>query len=96
MENTIMIVQKNRGLADILFIALTLVCVIVGNLAVAKTKTPDTPLEQAMEKIILLQSGQEVDFSAHLKKGLDGKLVTTDMKAHATKPLEPTAIIYTK
>ena len=96
MENTIMIVQKNRGLADIIFIALTLVCVIVGNLAVGATKTPDTPLEQAMEKLLYLQTGQEVDFSAHLKKGLDGKLITTDMKARATKPLEPTAIIYTK
>ena len=77
--------NKNGGFADWVFIALIFVASIIGASVSRVTKTPDTPLEQAMEKLIHLHTGQEVDFSSHLKRDENGKLIMTDLKARTTK-----------
>lgn len=79
--------HKQRGLADWIFIALIVAgCSIVGMLTPQITKTPDTPIEQMAEKVIQMETGQVVDFSATLKKDEAGKVTATNVKAQTTVP----------
>lgn len=79
--------RKNAGLADWAFIA-----IIVGAMTLIGTATPlitkkaDTPVEQLAEQIIRMESGQEVDFSAHLKKDDAGKVTVTNAQARTVNP----------
>lgn len=74
--------KKNAGLADWVFILCTLGAVIIGNLAVKTTKVPDSPVEQAMEGLIRDTTGQQVDFSADLKKDKYGNIVEEHVVMH--------------
>lgn len=78
--------QRNKGLADWIFIAIIVGLNVLGTAAVQVTKTPDSPIEQLSEKLLKMQTGQEVDFSAHLKKDETGKVTATDLKAKTTNP----------
>lgn len=70
--------NKARGLADWAFIAIIVGAVsLIGTLIPKVTNKVDTPLEQLAEQIIKMQTGEEVDFSAHLKKLPDGTVVAT-------------------
>jgi hypothetical protein len=73
------------GLADWLFIAIIVGLNLLGYGAVAVTKTPDSPMEQLAEKVLKLQTGEEKDFSAHIKKDEDGKVIVTEQRAVTTK-----------
>lgn len=77
--------KGTEGLADWIFIAIIVGLNILGNAVVSITKTPDSPYEQFIEKIIYLQTGEEKDFSAHIKKDAEGKVIVTEQKAVTTK-----------
>lgn len=77
--------KRNKGLADWLFIAIIVGLNFLGYGAVIATKQADSPIEQVAESL-LKQAGQEVDFSAKLKRDEDGKLHTTQVKVQTTKP----------
>lgn len=67
---------RNRGLADVAFILIIVgACSLIGMLTVKMSQKPDSPVEQAMEDIIRNTSGQNVDFSAQLKKDAQGHVV---------------------
>lgn len=88
--------HKVKGMADLAFIGIILAGVsLIGMLTPRITGKADTPIEQAAESFVKMTSGQEVDYSAHLKKLPDGTIVATDVKAQTTKlPQTPIIVEY--
>lgn len=77
--------NKARGLADWAFIAIIVgAMTLIGSVVPSITKQADSPIEQLAEKVIKMQTGQEVDFSAHLKKDEEGNVSATDLRANTT------------
>jgi len=66
---------------------------LVGMLMPRITGKADTPIEQAAESLVKLQTGQEVDYSAHLKKLPDGTVIATDVKATTTRLPQPPIVV---
>lgn len=86
--------RNQKGMADLAFIAIILAGVaLIGRLAPVITGKPDSVIEQTAEQIYKLQTGQEVDYSAHLKKLPDGTVVATDVKAKTTKLPQPPLVV---
>lgn len=89
--------SKNDGVADWIFMAVIVIASIIGPQIAKWTGKVDSPAEQALEKLVYLETGQEVDYSAHLKKDENGKVVATQVKAKTTKePSEPFPTTYQK
>lgn len=78
----------NKGLATVGYLLYIIVPFIIGMATVQVTKKVDSPLEQMAEQVLRME-GQEVDFSAHLKRQPDGKIMATDAKAVTTKLPQP-------
>lgn len=85
--------RKHNGLADVVFLVIIGLMIAVGAMAPVVTKTPDSPAEQLAEKLLYLKTGQEVDFSAHLKKDEAGKVIMTDAKSKTTVPPASTVVV---
>jgi len=82
---------KQKGMADWIFIAIIVgAMTLIGTVAPKVTQQADSPIEQLAEKVIKMETGQEVDFSAHLKKDEDGNVSATNLKA-STTALHPSA-----
>lgn len=77
--------NKVRGLADWAFIAIIVgAMTLIGSVIPGITNQADSPIEQLAEKVIRMETGQEVDFSAHLKKDPAGNVSATNLKAQTT------------